>query len=163
MKIAWIDQAQSALKEQQEKQKQEQRIFHGLVIPDELAGITPTMDLDMVRLELHQRYGMSSVFLTQKEGKYLVVSSGNKRELSPLEAAWVERQVKDCLDNESQETWQSMVGGDYMSVKICTTDTVLVDLFHKVPFKKYYELKHQLQTLATYGSLSESEKKKVSP
>lgn len=156
---AAIAKAQSTLKEQQEKQKQAQRISHGIVIPDAFAEITPTMELDMVRLELHQRYGMSSVFLAQREGKYIIVSSGNKRELSPKECVWVERQVRDCIMNQSQETWQSMAGGDYMSVKISTTSTVLVDLFYKTPLKKYYDLKHLLQTLATYGSLSESEKK----
>lgn len=157
---AAVARAQSTLKEQQEKQKQALRISHGIVIPDEFAAITPTMEFDTIRIELHQRYGMSSGLLGQIDGKYIVVSSGNRRELSPKECAWVERQVKDCIQNPSQETWQSAAGGDYMSVKISTTDAILVDLFYKTPFKKYYDLKHLLQTLATYGSLTESEKKK---
>lgn len=166
-----IANAEKALIEQQEKQKQEQRILNAVVIPDEYAMIKPTMEFDEVLIELRQRYGTSSVWLTKESEKYVLMycysatyssdSKDSQRKLSPLESTWVEQQVNNCITNQDETTWQSMVGGDMMTVRICAQNKPQIEFRNEVPQKKYYELQHLLQKLANYGSFSETETKRI--
>lgn len=166
-----ITKAQKILEKQKEKQKQAQQISNAVVIPDEFSMIKPTMAFDEILIELRQRYGTSSVWLTKESEKYVLkywysatyssVSKNSQRELSPSESAWVEQQVNDCIMNQDKTTWQSMPGGDMMTVKIRTENKPQLEFRNEVPLNKYYELQHLLQKLANYGSFSETEMKRI--
>lgn len=163
------DQLQSAvaraakeLKVKQDKQAEEHRILYGTVIPDAFADKKPTMELDQISMELMQRFGDSRLSLDKKGDKYVLVSTYggvSKRELSSMEAAWVEKQVNDCIRDNDRRTWQSMAGGDHMNVKICAAGKVVCERRWGTPIKKYVDLKNSLEKLAKYGSVSEAEKK----
>lgn len=166
-----IAQAQNALADRHEKEKHAEQIANAIVIPDHFAKKTPTMEFCEIVLELSQRYGSSCVYLTQKSEKYLLrygysaryssATSGCQRELSAMEAAWVEQQVRNCINNTDSSTWQSLPGGDRMSVKIVANKKPNIELHNTTPQNKYYDLMHLLHTLAKYGSLSKSEKKNM--
>ena len=168
---AAIENAQKILKVQQEKQEQAQRISNAIVIPDKFSAISPTMELEEILLELHQKYGSSSIWLIKESEKYVLKywysatyssdSKKSERELSLMESAWVEQQVDDCLKNQDETTWQSLPGGDIMSVRIRIQNKSNIEIRNTTPLNKYYELKHLLQKLSNYGSFSETEIKKI--
>ena len=168
---AAIENVQKILKVQQEKQEQAQRISNAIVIPDKFSVISPTMELEEILLELRQKYGSSSIWLIKESEKYVLKywysatyssdSKKSERELSLMESAWVEQQVNDCIMNQDKTTWQSMPGGDMMTVKIRTENKPQIEFRNEVPLKKYYELQLLLEKLANYGSFSETEMKRI--
>lgn len=94
--------------------------------------------------------------------KYTSAHYGScKREMSAMESAWLEQQVSDCIENEDQTTWQSLPGGDMMTVKIYKNFKPTVVLTNEKPFEKYLDLQHSLEKLVRYGSFTETEAKKI--
>lgn len=162
---AAIEEAQTALEKQQEARKQAEQTANAVVIPHEFAKMKPTMEFEEIELELSQRYGESRVCLSKTAQKYMVEyqysarytaqSNRSQRKLSSSEAAWLERQVWDCVHNPDESTWQSLPGGDRMSVRICTQDKAIVQIRDGMPLKKYIELKHVFEKLSNYGSVTE--------
>ena len=163
---AAVEKARRILDEQKEKEKEAQRIAKAVVIPDYFADRKPTMEFNEIQLNLQQRYGYSEVLLTKESEKYILrynsAHYGNsKRELSAMEAAWVEKEVNDCTRNTDTTTWQSLPGGDMMSVKIYKHHKPQIELIREKPLNKYLKLQHSLEYLTRYGSFSETEIKKV--
>ena len=136
------------------------------MIPDDFKNRKHTMEFTEIELELQQRYGWTKIELIKESRKYLLKYTSAhyescKKELSTIEAAWLEKQVNDCFENEDQTTWQSLPGGDMMTVKIYKHGKLMVRLIREKPLKKYYDLQSSLQKLVRYGSLTETEAKKI--
>ena len=161
-----IANAQKILNEQKEKQKQAAQNSNTIVIPHKFVSVKPTMAFDKVLIDLQQRYGSSSVMLTKESEKYVLKycysatysydRKNAQRELSPLESAWVEHQIEKCIKNPDKTTWQSMVGGDSMTVEIHKNNEPYVKLRSNPPLNKYTNLRDQLRSLAEYESFLES-------
>ena len=168
---ATIDDVLRELDERRRKQEEEQRILKAIVIPDHYINIKPDMELDDIVLELHQRYGSTSVWLTKESEKYVLiyiyksvysfVTDDAQRELSQAEALWVEQQIGECINNDDKTTWHSLPGGDKMTVKIRKRNELCVEIDNEVPLKKYFDLQHKLQMLTVFGSFFETEKRNL--
>ena len=162
-----IKNAKTILDEEKEKQKQAERAKYAIVIQDITEGTKPEMKYDKIVLRLNQRYGSSSVLLEKESDKYVLeyqrfatTSTGvenHKRVLSSEEAVWLERQVDNCIESNDLSTWQSLPGGDRMSVEIYKNNTLETELNNVAPMNKYTDLKNLLENLAEYGSISKNE------
>ena len=162
-----IKNAKTILDEEKEKQKQAERAKYAIVIQDITEGTKPEMKYDKIVLRLNQRYGSSNVLLEKESDKYvleyqrfattLTGVENHKRVLSSEEAVWLERQVDNCIDSNDLSTWQSLPGGDRMSVEIYKNNTLETELNNVAPMNKYTDLKNLLENLAEYGSISKNE------
>lgn len=159
-----VAKARRILDEKKWEQQRRQQISHALVIPDEFLTKKTTMIFDELYINLDQRYGSRSVQLAKRNGKYTFnpnfFCADFQRILSPAESAWFEQQVKDCIQNQDATTWQSLAGGDRMSVKICAQGKVLVNLSGS-PLRKYTDLLDLLRNLEKYGSFTDTEAQKA--
>ena len=122
----------------------------------------PKMDLKRVTLMLNQRFGSTHVTVSLSEGSYLVECACSytsvtdnrtyRRQLSPAEAAWVEKRVERTIADPNQATWQSIPGGDTLIVIIHRANAADISQSFSMPSRKYTDLLNDLENLAHYGS-----------
>ena len=106
---------------EKEKKKQEQERY-AIRIPKNFSSRVPHMDIGKLHLCLHQ-ISSSNVEVTNQSGVYQIVYSHDylkrsERTLTPVESAWVERRVLLAIRDPNPATWNSLYGGDRMSVEI---------------------------------------------
>lgn len=120
------------------------------------------MNLLEVNIEIRQKYSSRSVNLMNENGNYLLVyvcdSSISprvdtyQRELSAVEAKWIEKQVEATVNNPDLTTWHSLVGGDKLTVVVKRNNGNDIYLREIEPIKKYLDLQTEIESLAQYGS-----------
>lgn len=159
---AIISNTQKTIQQEKEEQNLKLRMQNAVVLPNELENNSPSMELSKVKIQLNQRYGNSSVELTQTNGEYRLEyhryshlspnSNTYKKKLSLQESIWVEEQVGTTLENKDKTTWQSLPGGDTMTIEIEKLQGKNVNMVRCMPLNKYMDLLHELEKLAQYGS-----------
>lgn len=153
---------QKRIQQEKEEQNLNERIKNAVVLSNELKKTIPSMEMSKVKIELNQPYGNSNICLTQAKGEYCLEyhrysnlspnSNTYKKKLSLQESVWVEEQISNTLENKDKTTWQSLPGGDTMTIEIVSSQGKNVNMVRCMPFKKYMDLLHQLEKLAEYGS-----------
>ncbi|MBQ8398526.1 MAG: hypothetical protein IJX08_01020 [Clostridia bacterium] len=148
-------------KQEEERQKREQQ-WYAVKIPKDFAQRKPSMDITEVVLEISQRYASRSVKVTVEKETYHILYVNNshlsscvdryERTLTPAQAAWLERQIQNTIKNPDNSTWQSLPGGDTMSIAIRQRKGKSVELHGGLPIRKYSDLMSELENLAQYGS-----------
>ncbi len=150
---AAVSRARVALQERKARQKAMETAEFAIPIA-EYAGKTPAGDITEVVLDLWQLYGHSCVELKQENGRYRLLYLSHescRRDLSDPEAAWVEHQVAQTLENTDETQWHSLPGGDMMRVSVIRGGEVCESRSGD-PLKKYMDLQDDLRKLAKYGS-----------
>lgn len=159
-----VSSACATIQKQDEDRKNEEIKKNAVKIPAKYAKQTPDMCFSEIFLELSQRYSNGSVKVSNENGNYQIVyvrkshmsPSIDKysRVLSVAESVWLEKQVKSTIKNPDESTWQSLPGGDIMSIVIKRNNGKDITLGGK-PIKKYSDLQNELKKLVRYGSLSD--------
>ncbi len=152
------DDLKKAVKDKMDEKEAEERKLYALVIPKEFQNMQPKMDIEEISLILYQKYGRSNVKIIKKNGIYAISyseRSADSYETTPLsaaEAVWLEHVVDEALNNDDETIWQSMPGGDSMTVIIRKTQKLCIYGQQIEPLNKFYLLKHSIHKLARYGS-----------
>ena len=151
---AAVARARAVLDRRNAEKAEANRTKYGVSIP---LNRTPKLDLQEVKLWLNQPYGYTRLRVTLSEGGYQMacaLSDGKTydRRADPAEAAWIEERVDAALNDPDGSTWQSLVGGDTLSVTIRRAGEAEALTRSGEPLRKYYDLLSDLERLATYGS-----------
>lgn len=149
---AAIASARSTLQKQEEERQNAERKKYAIKIPIELTALSPKMNVMTTYIGVDQRYGSRSIQLTNKNGKYQIRAGCYSRTLSAVEAVWFEKQLENTINNPDNSTWQSLPGGDQMTVEIKRKGYNDILLRSVKPRTKYTNFKHALEYLAQYGS-----------
>ncbi len=157
-----ISDTEKMIQREKEEQQNKASIQNSVVLPNELKKTAPSMELSKVKIELNQRYGNSNICLVQDKGEYCLEfhryshlspnSNTYNKKLSLQESVWVEEQVGNTLENKDKTTWQSLPGGDTMTIEIERLQGENVNMVRCMPLNKYMDLLHKLEKLAQYGS-----------
>ena len=149
------------------KEAEAVRLRHCVVIPEAMYAARPAMKYTAVTLNLEQRYGITSVDVSQYDGAYQVrinaisrlgpMSQGKAATLTAAEAVWLEDRVGKALQDGDCSTFSSLPGGDLMTVVIREGSRVLENRQLTAPLNRYVQLLNSLHQLAQYGSLRASE------
>lgn len=155
--------AQTIWRMEEEEIQQEIRRRNVIVISEELTKQKPAMEFTRIEVKLFQNKGDTSIVITRNQDKYHIESdyrskrissesTNQKRELSSLEAVWVEQQVNRCLKDSNASQWQSMQV-ERMDVRIDRQGEPCVELIQIIPLRKYTNLQNALNKLAECGSV----------
>jgi hypothetical protein len=135
--------------------------LYAVNIPKQFNSRRPRMNINLLELNLCQRYGATTVSLQRNNNSYhlkeIITYRTNdepkysERNLNQVESVMVEKLVNNTLNNPDNSEWHSYAGFDTMNIKIQTASNNLL-LEHIEPLKKYYDLMHDLSNLSKYGS-----------
>ncbi len=161
-----VNKAKQKNEEKRKKEMEEKRLRFAIKIPGELLGHTPCFDIKSVDLALDQAFAFSNAKIENLGNTYHIsyTTRSNRsnnfayyesKDTTAAESVWLETQVKNALSSSDETTWQSLPGGDTMSVLISMTTGGSVRSNHTKPLKKYSQLMDSIRTLAEYGSVVE--------
>ncbi len=159
---AAVAQALAVLEQREMAKAEEERIANCIHVPE---NGTPKLDIRQIRIRLIQPYGSTCVEVTVKEGSYFIHAAHTytsvlqnrdySRQTTPAEAAWIETETAAVIADPNDAAWQSLPGGDTMSVCIERKQGGNVSFSGRKPFRKYTDLLYKLDKLARYGSIQE--------
>ena len=122
------------------------------------------VNISEITIEISQIYSSRSIKVSNDNGNYQIVYVRNShmspsvdrypRTLSIAEAVWLEKQVEGTIKNPDESTWQSLPGGDTMSIVIKRNNGKDISRGGQ-PIRKYSDLQNELEKLVRYGSLAD--------
>ena len=151
----------SEVQKKEETARKEAAKLYAVKIPEQFYSRSPKMNIKLLELNLMQMYGSTTVSLKRSEDSYhleeiIIYRTGDEskfseRDLTQAESVWVEKMLKETLDNPDNSEWHSYVGLDKMNINIQTASANLL-LESIEPLNKYYDLMRILSDLSKYGS-----------
>lgn len=153
---AAIAEANSASQKQAEAERQR----YAIQIPASYTRKKAAMSIEEIDYTLMQRYAITRIRVTIKDGRYhgvlenrsLLSSEYHQHVFNPMgpDAVWLEKKVESALSNPDNSTWQSLAGGDRMKLVIQRRNGKPGVRHDGTPITKYTDMMHRLARLAEY-------------
>ena len=144
-----------------QKQAEAERQRNAIQIPARYAKRKAKMDVEAIDYTLMQRYAVTHIQVTIKDGGYhgiyenrSTMSSQYHRHVFSLtgpDAVWLEEQVVDALEDPDFSTWQSLPGGDRMELVIRRKHGMRGAKHSGMPITKYTDLMGVIAKMAQYS------------